>query len=41
MTIKSHHIWVRMAVVLEQVSGGLGVAGVVGAGRQESRWEDE
>ena len=33
MTIESHHIWVQMAVALEWVSGGLGVAGVVGAGR--------
>ena len=30
MTIESHHIWVWMAVALERVSGGLGVAGVVG-----------
>ena len=41
MTIELHHIWVWMAVVLEQVLGGLRVAGVVGVGRRESRWEDE
>ena len=41
VTIESHHIWVQMAVALEWVSGGLGVAGVVGEGHRESRWEDE